>query len=128
MPFRRKKHLFLPDLSLISPWINFQGLFFGLNIEKELPVITSRKKEILGFSSSSKAIKKITIKVISFLQDYPRGDIVVSLAVLWLGVCERFDVCPHEVLSMAERMRTKTFDNKHQSQFKALKEYFENDL
>ena len=91
-------------------------------------MVTNKNREILGFSSSSKKIKQISMRVITLLQDYKRGDIVVSLAVLWLGVCERFNVDPHYVLSIAEKMRSDTFDNKHDSQFRAIKNYMDNEL
>ncbi len=91
-------------------------------------MISSKKRELLGSKGSSLEIKKICMRVMNLLQDYKRGDIVVTLAVLWLAVCERFDVEPHEVLSVANKIRTQTFDNKHNAQFKALKDYMNNDL
>lgn len=91
-------------------------------------MISSRKRELLGSKGSSLEIKKICMRVISLLQDYKRGDIVVTLAVLWLSVCERFDVEPNEALSVANKMRTQTFDNKHSAQFRALKDYINDDL
>lgn len=83
---------------------------------------------ILAFVSPPKKIKVISMRIIDLLQDYKRGDIVIALAVLWLGICERFDVKPSDALGVANRMRTETFDNKHDSQFRAIKEYMEHEL
>lgn len=91
-------------------------------------MITNKKREILGFSSSPKKIKLIAMRVISLLQDYPRGDIVVALAVLWLMVCERFNVDSSDIMNVAYKMRNETFDNKHDHQFRAIKEYMEHEL
>ena len=91
-------------------------------------MIITKKDEMLGFSSSSKKIKQISMRVINLLQDYKRGDIVITLAVLWLGVCERFDVRPVEVMSVANRIRTQTYDSKYNKQFRALKSYMEEEL
>ena len=91
-------------------------------------MITSRDGGILGSKGNSTHIKKMSMRVMNLLQDYKRGDIVITLAVLWLGVCERFNVNPGDALGVASRMRTETFDNKHQAQFKALKEYMDAEL
>lgn len=91
-------------------------------------MITNKDGEILGFSSNSKTIKKISMRIVTLLQDYKRGDFVIALAVLWLSVCERFNVDPCKALDIAQRMRNETFDSKHDHQFKAIQEYMKHEL
>lgn len=91
-------------------------------------MITNKSGDILGFSSSPKQISTLATKVTTLLQDYKRGDIVITLAVLWLMVCERFNVNPTDMMSVASRMRTETYDSKHTLNFRALKDYMEHEL
>lgn len=91
-------------------------------------MITNSKGHLLGFSSSPKKIKKIATKIIASLQDHPRGDIVVALSVLWLMICARYQLKHHEVLQVAERMYYETQDSSEDPEFKAIKEYMEDEL
>ncbi len=91
-------------------------------------MITNKDGDILGFSSSPKKIKVISMRTLTLLQDYKRGDIVIALSVLWLGLCERYNVEPSYVLGIAQRIRTETFDNQQDSQFRAIKDYMEHEL
>lgn len=91
-------------------------------------MLTNNKREILGFSSSPKVIKTIAMLIINVLQDFKKGDIVVAIGVLWLMVCERFNVNEADYLAIAYRMRNETFDNKHDHQFRAIQEYMKNEL
>ncbi len=91
-------------------------------------MIINKKNEILGFSSNPKTIKKIAINVTTLLQDYKRGDFIVALAVLWLMICERFEVDPIRVMSFANRIKYETFGHKHDSQLRAIKDYMDNEL
>lgn len=91
-------------------------------------MIVTKRDNLLGFSSSSKTIKQIAMRMINVLQDYKRGDIIVSAAVIWLMICERFEVEPNDMLAKAERIRDATYDNKFDHQFLALQEYFKNEL
>lgn len=91
-------------------------------------MIVTKRDNLLGFSSSSKTIKKIAMQLINVLQDYKRGDIVVAAAVIWLMICERFEVEPNDMLAKAARIRDVTYDSKFDHQFLALQEYFKNEL
>lgn len=91
-------------------------------------MIVNNQNEILRFSSNSTKIKNITYQILTLLQNHPRGDFVVSMGVLWLMLCERFDVNPVDILTIAERMRNETFENKYDSQFRALQEYLKHEI
>ena len=91
-------------------------------------MITDKNDNILRFSSNPDKIKKLSMRVITTLQDYPRGDIIVALSVLWLMLCERYEVRHSDVLNIAETMRNKTFDDPRNAQFKALRDYMKDEL
>lgn len=91
-------------------------------------MITNTKNEILGFTGRPKEIKKIAFQVINVLQNYKRGDVVVALSILWITLCERFDVRLEDILTTAYRLRNDTYDNKWDAQFVAIKEYMKHEL
>lgn len=63
-------------------------------------MMTNKDGDILGFSGNPKTIKTISMRMITLLQDYKRGDLVIALAVLWLGICERFNFEPAHALGI----------------------------
>lgn len=91
-------------------------------------MITNTNGKMLGSKSSSLQIKRIATKVVSLLQDYHRGDIVVVFAVLWLMLCKRYNVRPIDTLPTAERLLNETVDDQLTPQFKALEEYIRDEL
>jgi hypothetical protein len=102
---------------------------FRTKNEKRNPVmIVDDDGNILAFSSSSAMVKKLVIKTSTVLQDYKKGDIIVALAVFWLMVCERYNVRPEDMIGFAKRLRDDTYDNKHNHEFRALKDYLDNEF
>jgi hypothetical protein len=91
-------------------------------------MIVNKRQDLLGFSSSSRLIKRIAMEIINVLQNYKSGDIVVAASVIWLMICERFEVEPNDMLAKAERIRDQTYDSKFDHQFLALQEYFKHEL
>lgn len=73
-------------------------------------------------------VQKVCFIIIDAIQHLRKEDHVVSLAVLWLMMCERFDIKPHEVLTVADNIMKETIDQGHRQQLKALKEYMKNEL
>lgn len=91
-------------------------------------MIADKHGRLLGSSQSAQQIARICMRTISLLQDFRRGDVVIALGVLWVSVCERFNVNPVDAISVANRIRYETFDAKNATQFRAIKDYMDNEL
>jgi len=74
--------------------------------------------------------KQICFLVIDVLQQFRKEDVVVTLAILWLMVCDRYKLKTWEVLDTAQAIINDAFttDFNDQDQLKALKEYIKNEL
>ncbi len=83
-----------------------------------------------GFTISPnvKKTKQICFLIIDLLQQFRKEDHVVSLAILWVLICERYNVRPVEVLTCADKILKETLDEQHATQLKALKEYMKHEL
>lgn len=92
-------------------------------------MLVNNKGNILGSTSNPKTIRNITVQIISLLQDYKRGDIIYAASIVWLLLCERFDVSPNDMLAKAERIKADLYvEGKMDHQLLAMKEYFKNEL
>lgn len=91
-------------------------------------MITNKKQKLLSFSSNPKLISKLCLQVVHILQDEKPGDVTVSLALLMLVVAEAFECEPSEILPIAHAMRERTFKNKYNQEYIALKEYVNHEL
>jgi hypothetical protein len=81
----------------------------------------------LGISDSTN-IKTVSMSVVNALQNFRKGDQVVGLAVVWILVCERFDIKPIEIIPFANKLLHQTFDSKYNPEFSALKDYVHGEL
>ena len=90
--------------------------------------MTYREKFGFIMNPNAKRTKQICFIVIDALQQFRKEDIVVAVGILWLMLCDRFNLKPCDVLNTSEAIIRDSFSGEDQDQLTALKEYMKNEL
>lgn len=82
----------------------------------------------IGISNNTSLVPEFSFLILDKLQSSWKGNVVLSVAVVFVLICERFNLDKGDLIRYAQNLLNQNIDSATYTQYKAIKDFLENEM